>query len=120
MKPTITNLSNAVPDMGIKAGSSENDLWKTGSRPNRPSKPHPLRHPVNEGNPMKCLRPPLVRRDAEPRHRGRRVDELGHLLVHRQPRHEVLGSVPDRQLGVAELVRSGLRGGRVARERGLS
>lgn len=73
--------------------------------------------PPVERNAVQRLRPPLVRRDAQPRNRRSRAHQLRYLLVQRQPRNQVLHSLLNRQGRVAESERFGARVGRVARVR---
>jgi hypothetical protein len=54
------------------------------------------------GHAVQRLRPPLVRRHAQPGDGRGLVPELRDLLLHRQPRHQVVGAPLHRQPLVAE------------------
>ncbi|BAT13666.1 Os11g0297400, partial [Oryza sativa Japonica Group] len=93
-------LADAEPEAVVEGGGGVDDLREAGGG---------ARGAVAEvdalpgdGQPVQRLRPPLVHRDPQPRHPGRLVPELPHLLRRRQPRHQVRRPLLRRQRRVAE------------------
>ena len=96
----VTHLADPIPEKGIEGSAGENDLGEACGGADSAVELDAT--PANDA--VQRLRPPLVGGDTESRHAGRRVDELGHLLVEREARDEVPSSVEDGQREFAEWV----------------
>lgn len=80
------HLTNLVPVEDIEGSCGEDDLREAGSGIDAPTEVNPS--PAS-GHAVQRLGPPLVGRDAEPRHPRGGAHQLGHLLVQCEPRHQV-------------------------------
>jgi hypothetical protein len=78
--------ADTVPEALVEGGGGEQHLRQAGDPEDGAVEPQAV-SPV--GEPVQPLRPPFVRRHAQPRHPRRLVAYLRHLLRHRQPRHQV-------------------------------
>jgi hypothetical protein len=89
LRYSIPYLADAEPQVVVEGGGGEQHLREAGGGAHGAGEVEAL---AGVGQPVERLVPPLVRGHAQPRHAGRHVAELRHLLRRRHPGHQVRGA----------------------------